>query len=82
VLIQAAGQCGLDADRVRRRLATDDDEERVERDANSAKEAGIDGVPCFIFGDRAAVQGAQAPEHLAQAIQRATNDYAKGEAAE
>ena len=82
VLIQAAGQCGLDADRVRRRLATDDDEERVERDANSAKEAGIDGVPCFIFGDRVAVQGAQAPEHLAQAIQRAANDYARGEAAE
>ena len=69
-------------DLVRRRLATDDDEERVERDANSAKEAGIDGVPCFIFGDRVAVQGAQAPEHLAQAIQRAANDYAKGEAAE
>jgi predicted DsbA family dithiol-disulfide isomerase len=29
-----------------------------------------------------AVQGAQAPEHLAQAIERAANDYAKGEAAE
>jgi predicted DsbA family dithiol-disulfide isomerase len=82
VLIQAAGQCGLNSDLVRRRLATDDDEERVERDANSAKDAGIDGVPCFIFGDRVAVQGAQAPEHVAQAIQRAANDYAKGEAAE
>jgi hypothetical protein len=28
------------------------------------------------------VQGAQAPEHLAQAIQRAADDYAKREAAE
>jgi predicted DsbA family dithiol-disulfide isomerase len=82
VLIQAAAQCGLDAALVRQRLASDDDEERVERDANSAKEAGIDGVPCFIFGDRIAVQGAQAPEHLAQAIQRAVNDHAEGEAAE
>jgi len=82
VLIQAAGQCGLDAALVRRRLAGDEDEERVERDANAAKDAGIDGVPCFIFGDRVAVQGAQAPEHLAQAIQRAADDYAKGEAAE
>ena len=81
-LIQAAAQCGLDAGQVRRRLTADDDEERVERDANSAKDAGIDGVPCFIFGGRLAVQGAQAPEHLAQAIERAANEYGKGEAAE
>ncbi|MET0472983.1 MAG: DsbA family protein, partial [Xanthobacteraceae bacterium] len=74
--------CGLDAGQVRRRLTADDDEERVERDANSAKDAGIDGVPCFIFGGRLAVQGAQAPEHLAQAIERAANEYGKGEAAE
>jgi predicted DsbA family dithiol-disulfide isomerase len=82
VLVQAAGQCELDAALVRQRLMTDDDEEHVERDANSAKEAGIDGVPCFIFGGRMAVHGAQAPEHLAQGIERAANDYAKGEAAE
>ncbi len=36
--------------RCAQRLASDDDVERVEREANSAKEAGIDGVPCFIFG--------------------------------
>ena len=65
-----------------RRLASDDDVERVEREANSAKEAGIDGVPCFIFGGLTAVQGAQAPEHLAQAIERAANEYAKRVAAE
>ena len=27
-----------------------DDIERIEAEANSAKDAGIDGVPCFIFG--------------------------------
>ena len=78
----AASACGLDAGQVRRRLTADDDEERVERDANAAEAAGIDGVPCFIFGGRLAVQGAQAPEHLAQAIERAANEYGKGEAAE
>ena len=82
VLVEAAADCGLDADLVRRRLAAEDDIERVEREANSAKEAGIDGVPCFIFAGLMAVQGAQAPEHLAQAIERAANEYAKGEAAE
>jgi predicted DsbA family dithiol-disulfide isomerase len=54
----------------------------VEREAESAKEAGIEGVPCFIFGGLIAVSGAQAPEYLAQAIERAANEYGKRVAAE
>ena len=82
VLVAAAAACGLDAEHTRARLASEDDVERVTREANSAKDAGIDGVPCFIFGGRIAVQGAQAPEHLAQAIERAANEYANRPAAE
>jgi predicted DsbA family dithiol-disulfide isomerase len=82
VLVKAAADSGLDADLVRNRLATEEDVARVEQAANSAKEAGIDGVPCFILGGLIAVQGAQAPEHIAQAIERAANEYAKREAAE
>jgi predicted DsbA family dithiol-disulfide isomerase len=82
VLVKAAADCGLDADLVRRQLAGDDDVERVSREAESAKEAGIEGVPCFIFGGLVAVSGAQAPEHLAQAIERAADEYAKRVAAE
>ena len=82
VLVQAATDCGLNADRVRELLAGDRDVERIEREANSAKDAGIDGVPCFIFGGLVAVQGAQAPEHLAQAIERAAQEFANRQAAE
>ena len=82
VLVRAAADCGLDADLVRQRLAGDTDVARVEREAESAKEAGIEGVPCFIFGGLMAVSGAQAPEHLAQAIERAANEYGKRVAAE
>jgi predicted DsbA family dithiol-disulfide isomerase len=82
VLVGAATDSGLDAARVRQRLATDEDVARVEREANSAKEAGIDGVPCFILGGLLAVQGAQAPDYLAQAIERAADEYAKRVAAE
>jgi predicted DsbA family dithiol-disulfide isomerase len=82
VLVRAAADSGLDADLVRKRLASEDDVARVEQAANSAKEAGIDGVPCFILGGLLAVSGAQAPEHIAQAIERAANEYAKREAAE
>jgi predicted DsbA family dithiol-disulfide isomerase len=82
VLVQAAADCGLNADRVRELLAGAQDVEKVERAANSAKEAGIDGVPCFIMGGVLAVQGAQSPEHLAQAIERAAQEFANRPAAE
>jgi predicted DsbA family dithiol-disulfide isomerase len=82
VLAEAAAGCGLDRKLVRNRLAGEEDIERIESEANSAKEAGIDGVPCFILGGVIAVQGAQTPEHLAQAIDRAAEEYAKRQAAE
>ena len=82
VLVAAAAAAGLDSDHVRDRLSGGDDIECVEQEADSAKQAGIDGVPCFIFGGATAVQGAQAPEFLAQAIERAASEYAKHVAAE
>ena len=51
-------------------------------DAKTASDAGISGVPCFIFGGALAVSGAQSPEHLAQAIERAAQEFANREAAE
>jgi predicted DsbA family dithiol-disulfide isomerase len=70
VLVQAAADVGLDADTIRSALASDQDVAEIEREALSAKEAGIDGVPCFILGGKFAVSGAQAPEYLAEAIER------------
>jgi predicted DsbA family dithiol-disulfide isomerase len=70
VLVQAAADVGLDADTVRKALETDDGIAEVAQKAQSAKEAGIEGVPCFILGGRYAISGAQSPEHLAEAIER------------
>jgi predicted DsbA family dithiol-disulfide isomerase len=70
VLAGAAGDIGLDAEEVRRWLASDRDIAAVEAQARSAQEAGINGVPFFILGGRYAVSGAQAPEVLADAIAR------------
>ncbi|HZQ13286.1 MAG TPA: DsbA family oxidoreductase [Pseudolabrys sp.] len=70
VLVQAAADVGLDAEDVRQALASDQDVAAVEQEAQSAKEAGIEGVPMFIFGGKFAVSGAQAPEYLAEAIER------------
>jgi predicted DsbA family dithiol-disulfide isomerase len=77
VLIQAAVDCGMDGDLVRRLLASDADVDRIEGEANSAKEAGIDGVPCFIFGGSVIVTGAQSPEYLASAIERTAGRYTR-----
>ena len=76
-LIQAATDCGMDGDLVRRLLASDADVDRIEEDANSAKEAGIDGVPCFIFGGSLIVTGAQSPEYLANAIERTAGRHTR-----
>jgi predicted DsbA family dithiol-disulfide isomerase len=70
-LTQAAIDCGMDGDLVRRLLASDADVDRIENEATAAKEAGIDGVPCFVFGGNVVVTGAQSPEYLAIAIERA-----------
>jgi len=84
VLVAAAVDCGLDGDLVRDLLAGDADVARVEQEANSAKEAGIDGVPCFIFGGVLAVSGAQSPDYLAGALERAAAEQRRrtGEAVE
>jgi predicted DsbA family dithiol-disulfide isomerase len=76
VLVQAARDCGMDAERVRARLAGDEDVEAIAAEAESAKNAGIDGVPCFILGGIFAVSGAQSPEYLADAMERAAAERA------
>jgi predicted DsbA family dithiol-disulfide isomerase len=79
VLVQAAADVGLDAEDVRAALDSDQDVEQITREAESAKEAGIEGVPMFIFGGKFAVSGAQEPAYLADALERAAQG---GEAAE
>jgi predicted DsbA family dithiol-disulfide isomerase len=77
VLIKAAIDCGMDGDLVRRLLASDTDVHRVEGDANSAREVGIDGVPCFIFGGSVIVTGAQSTEYLAGVIERTAGRHTR-----
>src|ERR1700757_102861 len=70
VLVQAAAGVGLDADDVRRRLATDEDVARVSGQAQEASEKGISGVPTYVFAQKYAVSGAQPAELLARAIRQ------------
>jgi predicted DsbA family dithiol-disulfide isomerase len=56
------------------RLLSDADVEQITLAADTAKNAGISGVPTFIIGGRYAVSGAQAPETLAQVIRQAASE--------
>src|SRR5262249_32134560 len=82
VLVGAARDCGMDADHVRQRLAGEEGVASVTAEAEQARAAGIERVPRFILGGMFAVSGAQAPEYLAEAIERAAAERTKREAAE
>jgi predicted DsbA family dithiol-disulfide isomerase len=81
-LIAAAAASGLDGGRIRERLAGEEDVARLEQEARSASQAGIEGVPCFVIGGVYAIQGAQPPEQLADAIAQAAAEQARRPAAE
>ena len=69
-LVQAAADVGLDADEIRKRLATDEDVELISAQAKDASDKGISGVPTFVFAEKYAVSGAQDADKLARAIRQ------------
>lgn len=74
-LIDIARGISLPEDEVRALLASDEFAEAVTRDESLAREIGIRGVPFFIFNNRYAVSGAQAPEVFLQTLQKAWEEY-------
>ena len=76
VLIEIAGECGLDAGEVETLLAGDADIDLVRQEIEQAQSMGVSGVPFFIFGGRVGVPGAQEPSVLRQAIAQARQEMA------
>ena len=70
-LTRIGAQAGLDRAALAAYLASEDGREDVLGADLDARQAGIHGVPCFIFNRRTAVSGAQAPETLLQAMLKA-----------
>jgi len=67
----------MDGELVRRLLAGEDDVARVTSEADAAKDAGIDGVPTFIFDSSLLLTGAQPPDYLATAIAQAAKPHTR-----
>jgi len=68
VLVAAAVASGLPEDEAATLLASDTLRAEVEAENREAQEAGITGVPFFIFDGRTAVSGAHDPPTLLEAI--------------
>jgi predicted DsbA family dithiol-disulfide isomerase len=82
VLVAAAQECGMDADKVRQRLAGDEDVDSITAEVRSVEAAGVNSVPYFILGGIFAVAGAQEPEYLVEAMERTIAERTRREAAE
>ncbi len=70
-LVRLATEAGIAEDEVRDTLATDRFAAEVREDERTAQELGIRGVPFFVIDRRFGVSGAQSPEVLLGALQRA-----------
>ena len=70
-LARIAKKAGLDGDAAKTYLASDTDRETVAGADVEARNAGIGGVPYFIFNRAVGVSGAQEPETLLQAMLQA-----------
>ena len=78
VLVDIAGECGLDASEVEKALADGADTGVVRQEIEEAQAMGVSGVPFFIFGGRLGVPGAQEPSVLRNAIAQARAAMAEG----
>jgi predicted DsbA family dithiol-disulfide isomerase len=67
-LVALAAEVGLPSGEARAMLAGDAYRGEVEAEFREARDAGINGVPFFIFNGRTAVSGAHDPETLLEAI--------------
>jgi predicted DsbA family dithiol-disulfide isomerase len=76
VLVRAAIAGGLDETEVRAVLAGSRYEDEVRNDEREAEQIGVGGVPFFVFDRRYAVSGAQSPDVLLDALERAWAEHA------
>jgi predicted DsbA family dithiol-disulfide isomerase len=70
-LVSVAERAGLDHEKTAAYLASDSDRDVVQQGDSEARNAGIGGVPFFIFNRRIGVSGAQEPDTLLEAMQSA-----------
>ncbi len=79
-LTDLATSAGLDSDRVRAYLESDEDLAAIKAEDQFARQIGIQGVPCFIIDRKYALSGAQPPEAFLEVFELAKKEAASTEA--
>ena len=74
VLAEVGARAGFERGALAEYLASDADRELIARADSDARNAGIGGVPFFIFNRRIGVSGAQEPETLLEAMLQAEKE--------
>lgn len=77
VLIRLGASIGLNKEEITDAFSSDKFSAEVRQDEAEAQRIGIHGVPFFIFNNRYAVSGAQAPAMFSQALTQSWDEYAK-----
>jgi predicted DsbA family dithiol-disulfide isomerase len=73
-LVALAAETGLEAERARAALETDEFAVQVRADEHEAAELGVTGVPFFVIDRRYSVSGAQSADLFLEALNRAWKD--------
>jgi len=75
-LADMAKQAGLNRDEAAAYLASDANSELIKEQDRRARAIGVEGVPFFIFNQRLALSGAQPPEVIVEAMEKALEEVA------
>ena len=75
-LADIAQQAGMDRDEAAAYLASDADRALIEEQDQRARAIGVEGVPFFIFNQRLALSGAQPPDVIVEAMEKALEEVA------
>ncbi len=76
-LTRLAAKAGLDSDEAGKVLASEQYSDHVEADEAMAEALGATGVPLFVIDRRYGISGAQPPEAITEALQRAWAEAGK-----
>ena len=73
-LVAEAAAAGVDAERARAFLGSDEGAWAIDEDFDRARALGISGVPTFVFNEKWGVQGAQRMSTFLQALEKAADE--------
>lgn len=74
-LVEVGISVGMEKVEVTEALASDAFEYAVKQDEMEARNIGVQGVPFFVFNNKYAVSGAQAPTTFLQTLEKAWQEY-------